>query len=104
VFRTLWERNAALPKDAAERSRYLFAAVRNRALRERRHADVIRRTEAAHPPADVAGLGAPSPLPDTDIERQELHEHVRAAIDMLPEERRRVLLLRWSYQMPYDEI
>jgi RNA polymerase sigma-70 factor (ECF subfamily) len=81
---------------------YLFAAVRNRALNQRKRGSRERdwlRNEA------TAMESFPA-VPDTDdeLEIEDLLRDLGAAIESLPERCRLVMRLRWRDQLSYAEI
>lgn len=88
---------------------YLYSAVRNRTLNERRHERVIARTEEAFmlgtlPVQGPPGLSTVPMRPDASLERDESINNIYANIAELPERAREVLTLRWEHGMSYDEI
>ena len=103
VFTTLWVNRATWAVEHSERA-YLFAAVRNAALNDRKHARVRREWEAAEARAEVADQRTDPSQPDELMEREETAQRVRGAIAALPERCRMVMDLRWRDQMSYAEI
>jgi RNA polymerase sigma-70 factor, ECF subfamily len=103
LFTQLWVDRASWEAPRNTRS-YLFAAVRNRALNERRRAG-LEADWAAHALADEDdALPKPSPSPQDLLERGELRGRVDRAIAALPERCRLVVHLRWREQMSHAEI
>lgn len=82
------------PRRATVRS-YLFGAVRNQALKRRRH-------------RDETATDAPDPVerrsPETEAIRGEVEDAVARAVMHLPENQRAVLILAHYEQMPLAEI
>jgi RNA polymerase sigma-70 factor (ECF subfamily) len=85
---------------------YLYAAVRNRALKQVRRQGVAGRLElvVASPGDDIAGMGAAEPRPDERVERDDLLERIDVALARLPELGRTAFTLRWIHQLAYEEI
>jgi RNA polymerase sigma-70 factor (ECF subfamily) len=101
VFASLWAKRDAWQVTSSVRS-YLFAAVRNRALNQRKRGSRDRdwlRNEA------TAMESFPA-VPDTDdeLEIEDLLRDLGAAIESLPERCRLVMRLRWRDQLSYAEI
>ena len=104
VFAQLWEQRAAWTVHDTVR-RYLFGAVRNRAINEVRHRAVIGRwAKRADSRPEVSGVGAgPGPVHDQAHEHQ-LERAVFQALNRLPARRRQAFLLRWRHEMTYPQI
>jgi RNA polymerase sigma-70 factor, ECF subfamily len=103
VFAELWAKRATWQIRTSVRA-YLFAAVRHRALNQRRHAAVERDWEEQEAAPDVRELHAP-PVPiDEALEAEELRARLHAAIESLPDRCRLVMHLRWREQLSYAEI
>jgi RNA polymerase sigma-70 factor (ECF subfamily) len=85
---------------------YLYAAVRNRALKQLRRQGVAGRLELVVSASDdgVVGMGAAEPRPDERVERDDLLERVDEALMRLPELGRTAFTLRWIHQLSYEEI
>lgn len=84
---------------------YLYATVRNRALKHLRHERVVARTEAAAEDTGHAiGSGEPEESPADTVEREDLEAAVQRAVDRLPDMQRTAFTLRWIHQLDYDEI
>ena len=103
LFTQLWVDRASWEAPRSTRS-YLFAAVRNRALNERRRAGLEADWAARALAEDADALPRPSPNPHDEIERGELRDRVDRAIAVLPERCRLVVHLRWREQMSHAEI
>ena len=108
TFLALLERTAGegKPLELREGIRtYLYAAVRNRALKVLEHERVVQRTETqAAQDERIPGMGSAAPLPDERLEGDALAALVARAIATLPEKRRTALMLRWRHRLPYAEI
>lgn len=105
VFLALWRSRTDWQPRGSVRA-YLFTAVRNRALNERRgeHRAALWRERAQHDGAIIIG-SVGSPADNDDLQEQhEKRRAVRRAISALPEKRRAVLTLRWQHQMEIGEI
>lgn len=86
---------------------YLYASVRNRALKQLRHQGIAGRLERAAAAEDDEGRvasGATDPLPDVQAEHADLLARVDQALARLPELGRTAFTLRWIHQLAYDEI
>ncbi len=107
VFFGLWERRATweMPQGSDRGSglrRYLFAAVRNRALNVKRHGqvEVRRRVDLAR---ELEGLLAAASAAER-LEAEGVAMQVRRAVAALGPARQRVLALRWGEGRSYAEI
>jgi RNA polymerase sigma-70 factor (ECF subfamily) len=104
VFGWVWVHRAAWnpPGDILS---YLLAAVRNRALvltrNEKRRANVTGRYVV---PGESPAMAAPGLSMETVIEDEELIATIWRVIQVLPEPRRTVLLLRWRHGLEWDEV
>jgi RNA polymerase sigma-70 factor (ECF subfamily) len=104
TFLALLERRKSLELREGLRV-YLYATVRNRALKMIDHDRVVDRAEAAAVQDEVApGMGARADAPNERIEADALAAAVARAIATLPERRRVALVLRWRHQLPYADI
>jgi RNA polymerase sigma-70 factor (ECF subfamily) len=108
LFTHLWTSRARLEIRGSLRG-YLYAAVRNRALNQRRRDAVEEDWVASAGAADVLEIGSsgtPSPTPDvhSQMEATETTAQVNRAFNSLPERCRMVMHLRWRDQMSYAEI
>lgn len=105
VFVHLWEHRTAVDIQCSVNT-YLFAAARNRALNVARRGRVERRwreQEAQTPLLEEWGRIHSQPG-DVALDIERVQHAVRNAIETLPEQRRRVLQLRWAQGMSYAEI
>lgn len=99
VFLSLWERDQACGEHEVSLP-YLYTAVRNAALGYLRHEGVVRRSES-----DVVALfSRPAASADREIQRNELRQALRRAIDRLPERRRLVFTLGCEEGLSHAEI
>jgi RNA polymerase sigma-70 factor (ECF subfamily) len=102
VFAGVWQRRGDWRPVTVES--YLFGSVRNRALNHRR---AITRADAAltrRAPDELPGAGTVHPAPDAGMEAAERLHALHAALEVLAESQRTLLMLRWQRQMPWDEI
>jgi RNA polymerase sigma-70 factor (ECF subfamily) len=86
---------------------YLFAAARNRAFKQLRHAAAVRRVAEANWGADsddTPGMSVPPLPPDVEVESVESRRRLSGAIDALPERTRLAITLRWHQEMSHAEI
>lgn len=85
---------------------YLYAAVRNRALKQLKRQGVAGRLERTVSPSesDVIGMGVAEPRPDERVEQDDLLARVEAMLARLPELGRTAFTLRWIHQLSYAEI
>jgi RNA polymerase sigma-70 factor (ECF subfamily) len=105
VFIQLWENRESIRIQHSVNT-YLFTAVRNRAFNVARREQVERRwhESAAVAPSDLNRNPSGLQADDERIDSERIQSVVRAAIEALPEQRRRVLQLRWQQGMSYAEI
>ncbi len=105
LFCRLWERRQILHIQRNVRT-YLYAAVRNLALAQLRHARVERRAfvDAEDPDITRTVPDAQARRPDEEAELDELRHGIEHAIAQLPERCRLVYLLRWKHHLSYTEI
>lgn len=103
VFTSIWVRRKNLVVDGSIRA-YLFSAVRNAALNERKHQRVEADWEQTEMHTSVSPLHSEPETPDVLLERSELDERLRGAMEALPERCRLVMHLRWRDQLSYAEI
>jgi len=104
----VWERRAEWTVERGI-GIYLYASVRNRALKQLRHEGVIGRLEHSAPAYDAPpGMGAANERADVQLERDAERDAVRAAVDgalaRLSEGARTAFLLRWMHELSYPEI
>ena len=92
VFLAIWQNRERWNPEGGIRA-YLFAAVRNRALKSLERSAVARKT---------ARKSGPSAVSSTSIE--DVEKIVRAQFDDMPERNRVVFLLRWTIGMKDPEI
>lgn len=100
VFFALWERRAEL-NDIVSIDAYLFRAVRNQALNAARgDARELRRNASALSwMADVTPIRA-----DVQTETDDMVERIRAYVAQLPEAQQTALFLRFTREMPLDDV
>jgi RNA polymerase sigma-70 factor (ECF subfamily) len=104
VFVHLWKHRARWP-ELANKRRYLYAAVRNQALKHIAHERVVR---TAH--KIVAGssppfaMSQPSSPVDEEVQAKELAAALEAAINKLPPRCKRTYILHRQYGMSHAEI
>jgi RNA polymerase sigma-70 factor (ECF subfamily) len=103
VFTSIWAGRLRLEVRGSLRS-YLFAAVRNRALNLRKHQLVEHDWERDEALPEVRALHRAPPRPDDALDDVERRDHLRAALEALPERCRLVMQLRWEEQMSHAEI
>jgi RNA polymerase sigma-70 factor (ECF subfamily) len=106
LFYVMWTESSRWRIHTTVRA-YLFAAARNRALKQLRHATTVRRVVEANWGADsddAPGMSAPPLPPDVDLESAEAKRRLRDAIDALPERTRLAMTLRWHQEMSHAEI
>jgi RNA polymerase sigma-70 factor (ECF subfamily) len=104
TFLALLERRESLALHEGLRA-YLYAVVRNRALKMIDHDRVVDRAEATATQEETApGMGARTIAPDERMEADALAAAIVRAIATLPERRRAALTLRWRHQLPYADI
>ncbi len=104
VFAQVWEQRATWVVHDTVR-RYLFGAVRNRAITALRRSGVAERwAEVAAVDADVSGAGQGMPSIEDVVRETELTAVLARAVDRLPVRRRQALLLRWQHQRSYAQI
>jgi len=100
VFVTMWHRRTTLDSTTLLRP-YLYAAVRNRALKQLRHQTVVDRATPAIAPE--TSLGPRHPDADTDATTNTLGDLVRRALAELPERQRTAIELRWLRHLNHTE-
>jgi RNA polymerase sigma-70 factor (ECF subfamily) len=103
LFADLWTKRESLDVRSNARS-YLFSAVRNRALNQRKRERIERDWEEGEETADVDALQWMPERPDDELERRETSARLRSAVDALPERCRLVMQLRWRDQLSHKEI
>jgi RNA polymerase sigma-70 factor (ECF subfamily) len=77
---------------------YLFAAIRNRALKEIRHQNVVARKAGFVNEPDLVDD------PECTREHNDRQRRIRAAIAALPERQATALTLRWIHDMTYPDV
>jgi len=84
---------------------YLYATVRNRALKHLRHERIVGRV-GVDATAQGVNLGGAEPTRAADdlVERADLVDAVTRALHRLPEMQRMAFELRWIHQLSYDEV
>jgi RNA polymerase sigma-70 factor, ECF subfamily len=99
VLLSVWTRRSALVIQSSLKA-FLFGAIRNRALRHLRQAHLIGEIEqqeiAAHPEG--------SHSIDDHMSSLDVATTFDRILAELPEDRRRLLMLRWTYDLSYAEI
>jgi len=103
VFAALWATRHSVAIGTSLRA-YLYAAVRNRALNNRRHQTVAAEWALDEANDDVRALHPAPPQPDHALARAELDSQLDAALQALPERCRLVMRLRWQEELSYAEI
>lgn len=104
IFLRIWERRRTWDPSAGVTA-YLFASCRNAALDHFRREQVARRAASAILGGDeVPALGAPPSASDALVEQHDLSDAVRAAVAVMPERRRAVVIMRWQHQLGPTEI
>ncbi len=84
---------------------YLYATVRNRALKHRRHERVIGRVATiARSEGQPLGAGNFIERPDIIVEREDLLAAVRRVLHSLPEVQQTAFTFRWIHHLSYDDI
>jgi RNA polymerase sigma-70 factor (ECF subfamily) len=84
---------------------YLYATVRNRALKYLRHDRVIARLEHAPNVADAPpGMSGASEGAEVRLEREDVRAAVDAALARVSDGARTAFLLRWMHELSYPEI
>jgi RNA polymerase sigma-70 factor (ECF subfamily) len=103
VFTTLWINRASWRVEHSARA-YLFAAVRNASLNERKHLQLVRGWEEEEARELRADQLAREPESETQLEQRETADRVQRAFAELPARCRLVMELRWREQLSYAEI
>lgn len=104
IFLRIWERRRTWDPRTGVNA-YLFASCRNAAFDHIRREQVARRTANATLADDeVPALGASPNAPDALVEQHDLADAVRAAVAVMPERRRAVVIMRWQHQLGPTEI
>lgn len=105
VFVHLWEHRTSIDIQCAVNT-YIFSAARNRALNVARRMRVEQRwrDQQAQVSLAVEWDHVHSQTGDIALDIERVQHAVRNAIETLPEQRRRVLHLRWAQGMSYAEI
>jgi RNA polymerase sigma-70 factor (ECF subfamily) len=104
VFFVVWEeRGASIPTDRV--AAYLFAAVRNRALKGIRGRTRRWRREERYARETVIQEGASVMAPEvTSDEETDRIPQIWRAVETLPDRCREIFLLRWTGHLSYAEI
>jgi RNA polymerase sigma-70 factor, ECF subfamily len=104
VLALVWERRETWAVDEGI-GLYLYAAVRNRALKSVRHDRVVARLEHLPESSDAPpGMGRRDDAADTQLERADVRGAIDAALARLSEAARTAFLLRWMHDLSYPEI
>ena len=104
VFLRIWELRGNWPDSGNEKG-YLYAAVRNQALKHLAHECVVRQSHAiVKQKLRVPGMGQSPAAPDDEIQAKELAAVLQVAIDRLPERCRKAYTLYREHEMSYAEI
>lgn len=104
VLVSLWERRAELTHVRNVRA-YLYRAVRNRALNQRRAGErSSERYAAAMEAGEYPGLALSSSPPDVQMEHAEQQRIVWRAVRAMREPMRTVAVLRWSHGLSFADI
>jgi len=104
VFLRMWERRSVLQHCVTPKG-YLYAAVRNQALKHLSHEAVVRRTHAmATEEGRVPGTGEGPIRADEQLEASELAAAFEGACDRLPARCREAFTLYREERMSYAEI
>jgi RNA polymerase sigma-70 factor (ECF subfamily) len=112
VFLAVWRGRADWVVTGSLRA-WLYAAVRNQALKHLRHERIVARVAERHASAllgaadaDVAVPAMASAPPDAHalVEAHDLEAAVERATATLPDRRRAVLTLRWRHELTPQEI
>jgi RNA polymerase sigma-70 factor (ECF subfamily) len=103
VFVAVWERRAELVTGLAMRP-YLFAAVRNHALKQLRHRAVVDRTERRDLERQSIQPSEVSESADAHATEAALTTLVRRALNELPERQRTAIELRWLRGLNHTEV
>jgi RNA polymerase sigma-70 factor (ECF subfamily) len=98
VFLRIWERRAQLNSGLNIKT-YLFAAVKNEALKHLRHLEVERRSAE-----QIEQSTAKNPTPEDELNERAFAESVQRAIEDLPEKCRLIFSMNRFDQLTYKEI
>jgi RNA polymerase sigma-70 factor (ECF subfamily) len=100
----VWDRRAQW-RDEDGLVIYLYATVRNRALKHLRHEGIAGRV-GVDALAQGMNLGGAEPARNIDevVERADLVDAVTRALHRLPEMQRSAFELRWIHQLSYDDV
>jgi RNA polymerase sigma-70 factor, ECF subfamily len=95
VFTRLWER-PALWQACREPRRYLYVAVRNRALQHRAHRQVARKVrDTLEQLGESVGTGEGAPRPDEDVAAKQLMTAFHDSVTRLPRRRHEAYMEFW---------
>jgi len=104
VFLRMWELRGNWP-GCANQKRYLYAAVRNQALKHLAHECVVRQSHAIVKEQVCApGMGQPPAAPDDEVQAAELASAIQVAVEQLPPRCREAYVLNREHGMSYAEI
>lgn len=103
VFATMWRRQREGNRPDRIRA-YLFAAVRNQALKHLRNRKVSRRLRNAKRHRIVPRLHSPNPIPGDQLNLQRIEARVRACLEELPPRPREVFILSRHHGLSRAEI
>ncbi|HWZ58337.1 MAG TPA: sigma-70 family RNA polymerase sigma factor [Gemmatimonadaceae bacterium] len=102
VFLAVWQRRETWDVRESVRG-WLYAAVRNRAIKHRRHAQLGERL-VVDTTDEVPGLGE-APMDSHDaVEGGDLEDAINRALAAIPERRRVAMTLRWKHALSPAEI
>jgi RNA polymerase sigma-19 factor, ECF subfamily len=103
VFATLWTNRHALRVTSSLRA-YLYAAVRNRALNDAKHREVVETVERDALEEEASPLRATPLRPDEVYDISLREAELEAAFEALPERQALAMTLRWRNGLSYREI
>ena len=104
LFLMLWERHETLEVHE-DLGVYLQVAVRNRAYKHSRHANVVRRLEQAieRHTVDLPAMGQIAG-PEAEFDTAEITRVFKEALAAVPERDRQIVIMRWEDGLTFDEI
>jgi RNA polymerase sigma factor (sigma-70 family) len=82
----------------------MYSAVKKRVLNHRRHARVVRLAATRADAGAAPGASEPPRLPDAAVDANQLRSALDQVLRELPDDRRRIVMLRWKHQLSYPEI
>ena len=98
VFLYLWQHKKKLKIDMDLKA-YLYAAVKNKSLNQKRHRKVVKELAKLH-----VWLPDSIEMPDVRVHRMEIEKAVEKAIQELPAKRRMVFCMHRFEKLTYKEI